>query len=118
MSTINNQNLFGNSCDPHYGDRASIRPITEATSKEARAEIAGYRRLGVLASELGIVRNFPGGPELVVVNKSGMMKLAKLSPLGGVEVAARIQSALTEAGHPLTIDEELDIASAGPVKEG
>lgn len=103
MDTVNNY-------DPHRGDKANIRPIAEATSKKAKEEIVHYRSLGIPASELGIVRDFPGGPELVVVNKAGLMKLAKLSPLGGVEAAARIQSALADSGHQLTFDEELDIA--------
>ncbi len=97
----------------------NIHPITEATSKEAMMEIAHYKNLGILDSELGILRDFPGGPELVVVNKAGTIKLAKHSPLGGVEAAARMQAMFTGVGHPLTIDEELDIATGCiPVQEG
>ena len=109
MDSINNMNLFR---AEDYG-KANILPVADAITAEAKAEIAQYRRLGLNESELRIARDFPGGAETVITNKSGAIKLAKQSPLGGVEAAARIQGMMNEAGYPLTLDEELDIAASG-----
>ncbi len=111
MDTINEMNLFRGE---DYG-KANILPVADAITAEAKAEIAQYLRLGLNETELRITRDFPGGAETVVINKAGAIKLAKQSPLGGVEAAARLQGMLNDAGYPLTLDEELNIAASGEV---
>lgn len=119
MDSINNMNLFGSNSDrdddSNYDHlpRARVYPASEATTAEAKAQIREYRGYGLLDSELGVTRDFPGGPEEVVIDKAGVIKLAKLSPVGGVEAACRVQALMKEAGATLSVDEELDIVSGG-----
>lgn len=88
----------------------NIRPVSEATKPEALDRIEHFRRLGILNSEMGILRDFPGGPEEVVVSKAGTVKLAKLSPQDGYTAINNLR----EMDIEFSLDEELDIIQANP----
>lgn len=86
-----------------------ILPASSALTSEAKEQIATFRALGLTDSEMGIVRDFPGGSEEILINRKGFIKAAQAIKGSNHEAI----SMLNENGADLTLDEELDIVGPG-----
>lgn len=113
MMNTNDDNDSNNGYNAMDGLPEDALPVSEAVTESAKEYIAMYRTMGLDDSEMRILRDFPGGPEDVAINRSGFIKAARATKGGGYETI----KVLNENGAKLTLDEELEIIGQGSVAE-
>lgn len=102
-----NENNAGMNIPENFPEGAL--PVSQAATREAKEHITLFRSLGLADSEMMFTRDFPGGPEEVMINRAGFIKAAQATKGCNCE-AIKI---LNENGVNLTLEEELEIVERG-----
>ncbi len=98
-------------------------PVSMLKTRAVKNEVANYRRMGLKDDELGFVMD--SGAEVIVVNKTGLVKLMKSAPVGTLEALRRLQGMRlvdfdgsagddpATIGDMLSLDDELELFRDG-----